>query len=235
MYFGHAPEIWQAFPQLVPGVLVVDRIHAQIDVAPRLEPFFERARGRMEAGPESAMPEVAAWRRAYAQMGMKPTKYRSAAEALVRRFRREDELPRLHPLIDLCNAVSLAYALPVAVFDLAKIDQFLQVRRAQGTEQYHAFSGETETIRAGEVIFADAGDHAHARRWTFRQSRLSTVREKTSEALIVAEGLHDTAERDIHDLLNSIVSAVTDLWKAPRERTLLTARSPNLVFSDPIP
>jgi DNA/RNA-binding domain of Phe-tRNA-synthetase-like protein len=188
----------------------------------------------MEAGPESAMPEVGAWRRAYSQMGMKPTKYRSAAEALVRRFRREDELPRLHPLIDLCNAVSLSYALPVAVFDLAKIDRFLQVRRALGTEQYHAFSGETETIPPGEVIFADAGNHAHARRWTFRQSRLSTVGAKTSEALIVAEGLHDTAEKDIHNLLDSIGSAVTDLWKAPRERAVLTVRSPNLVFSDPI-
>jgi DNA/RNA-binding domain of Phe-tRNA-synthetase-like protein len=234
MYFGHAQQIWQAFPQLVPGVLVVDQIHPQVDVEPRLEPLFQRARGRMEAGPESAMPEVAAWRRAYSQMGMKPTKYRSAAEALLRRFRREDNLPRLHPLIDFCNAVSLAYALPVAVFDLAKIEQYLQVHRAQGTEQYLAFSGETETPPEGEVIFADAGGHAHARRWTFRQSRLSTVGAETSEALIIAEGLHDTAERDIPDLMDSLVGAITDLWKAPRERALLTARSSNLVFSDPI-
>jgi DNA/RNA-binding domain of Phe-tRNA-synthetase-like protein len=234
MYFGHAQEIWNAFPQLVPGVLVVEGLHPQVDVGSRLEPFFQRARGRMDAGLESAMPEVAAWRRAYSQMGMKPTKYRSAAEALVRRFRREDKLPQLHPLIDLCNAVSLAYALPVAVFDLSKVDQHLQVRRAQGTEQYLAFSGETEIPPAGEVIFADARNHAHARRWTFRQSRLSTVGTETSEALIVAEGLHDTAERDIQDLMDSIVSAVTNLWKAPRERALLTARSPNLVFSDPI-
>jgi DNA/RNA-binding domain of Phe-tRNA-synthetase-like protein len=128
----------------------------------------------------------------------------------------------------------LAYALPVAVFDLAKIDQYLQVRLARGTEHYFAFNGETETPPAGEVIFADAGAHAHARRWTFRQSRLSTVGAKTSEALIVAEGLHDMAGRDIQDLMDSIVSAVTDLWKAPRERAVLTVRSPNLVFSDPI-
>ncbi len=60
-------------------------------------------------------------------MGLKPTKYRSAAEALLRRFRREGELPRLHSVIDLCNAMSLAFALPVAVFDLAQVDQFLEV------------------------------------------------------------------------------------------------------------
>jgi DNA/RNA-binding domain of Phe-tRNA-synthetase-like protein len=39
---------------------------------------------------------------------MKPTQYRCASEALLRRFRKEGALPRIHPLRDLCNAVSLA-------------------------------------------------------------------------------------------------------------------------------
>ena len=134
MYFRHAPEIWREFPQLVPGVLVVGGIDSQADVAARLEPFYARARARLGAGAESDLPEVAAWRRAYAQMGMKPTQYRSAAEALLRRFRREDQLPQLHPLVDLCNAVSLAFALPVAVFDLARVAEYLEVRHARGDE-----------------------------------------------------------------------------------------------------
>ena len=98
----------------------------------RLEPRLRPARERLEKGPEAEMPEVAAWRRAYSQMGLKPTQHRSAAEALLRRFKREGALPRLHPVIDLCNAMSLAFALPVAVFDLAQVDQFLEVRHAPG-------------------------------------------------------------------------------------------------------
>ena len=50
-------------------------------------------------------------------MGLKPTQYRCASESLLRRFRKEGSLPRLHPLVDLCNAVSMAYAIPVAVLD----------------------------------------------------------------------------------------------------------------------
>jgi len=38
-------------------------------------------------------------------MGMKPTQYRCASEALLRRYRRDRVLPRVHPLVDLCNAV----------------------------------------------------------------------------------------------------------------------------------
>jgi DNA/RNA-binding domain of Phe-tRNA-synthetase-like protein len=161
-------------------------------------------------------------------MGLKPTQYRSAAEALLRRFKREGELPRLHPVIDLCNAMSLAFALPVAVFDLAQVDQFLEVRHARGTETYLAWSGETEAVPEGEVIFADAADHAHARRWTFRQSRRSTVTADTREVLIVVEGMHETAATDVPASIDALAAHITDRWEAPRQRAVLSAASPRI-------
>jgi DNA/RNA-binding domain of Phe-tRNA-synthetase-like protein len=165
--------------------MVVDGIHPELDVEPYLEPWFQRASERLDQGPESQMPEISAWRRAYSQMGLKPSKYRSAAEALLRRFKREGDLPRLHPLVDFCNAVSVAFALPVAVFDLNGVEEYLEVCHAKGTEQYLAFSGEIEAPSPGEIIFRDAANQAHARRWTFRQSRLSTVRPETTRVLIL--------------------------------------------------
>lgn len=119
---------------------------------------------------ESELPEIQAWRRAFAQLGLKPTQYRCASESLLRRFRKEGRLPALHPLVDLCNAVSLAFAVPVAVLDVAQITGPLKVRYATGTETYLTFASETEHPAEGEVIFADQAGHAHARRWTNRQS-----------------------------------------------------------------
>jgi len=226
MYFEHAPAIWQEFPQLVPGLLLIDSIDPRADVTTRLEPFFQRARERLAGTTESDLPEVAAWRRAYAQMGMKPTQYRSAAESLLRRFRKEDTLPRLHPLVDLCNAVSLAFALPIAAFDLDQVADFIHVRHAIGDEQYLAFSGEIEHPPAGEVIFADAGRHAHARRWTFRQSRRSTVGSATRRALIVSEGLHPSAAADVAALLATLAGELSAIWSAPKGRAILSAAAP---------
>jgi DNA/RNA-binding domain of Phe-tRNA-synthetase-like protein len=231
VFFGHSPALWQQFPQLVPGVLVVGDVHPKVEVQERLEPWHARARERLARGPESELPEVSAWRRAYAQMGFKPTQYRSAAEALLRRFRREGDLPRLHPLVDLCNAVSLAYALPVAVLDLARVDTHLEVRHAAGGEEHTGFSGETERVEPGEVIFADAASHAHARRWTFRQSRRSTVTADTHEVLIVAEGLHATAGADVPALIEALAEGLEGLWGPPRHRAVLTASAPRLEFA----
>lgn len=229
MHFGHAAEIWRQFPQLVPGVLVVDGIRPDVEPG-MLEPWYERARARLNGIQESALAEVSAWRRAYAQMGLKPTQYRSAAEALLRRFRREGTLPRLHPLVDICNAVSLAFALPVAVFDLSGVDGYLEVRHARGDEQYLGFGGEAETPEPGEVIFADAASHAHARRWTFRQSRRSTVTPATRQALLVCEGLHASAATDVAAVMAALTSAITPLWNAPVTSAVLAAASPRVEF-----
>ncbi len=230
MYFGHSKDIWQQFPSLVPGVLVVDGIHTKVDVTGELEPWFKRARERLSRGPESELVEVSAWRRAYSQMGMKPTQYRSAAEALLRRFRREDNLPQLHPLIDLCNAVSLAFALPVAVFDLAGVEGYLEVRHAAGTEHYLSFSDETEIPPRGEVIFVDGANRVHARRWTFRQSRYSTVSPATSRVLIVSEGLHPAAPTDVPALIEALAGPIAALWSPPSHQVILTAMAPRLEF-----
>ena len=230
MYFCHSSRIWEEFPQLAAVLIVVDDIHPQVDVDLRLQPWYQRARERLSQGSESQMPEIAAWRRAYTQMGLKPTKYRSAAEALLRRFKREDDLPRLHPLVDLCNAVSLAFALPVAVFDLAQVNSFLEVRHATGEEEYLAFSDQVENPAADEVIFADAANQVHARRWTFRQSLRSTITPETSRVLIVSEGMHETASADVSRLIGILAENITELWTVPQQQAALTANSPRLQF-----
>ena len=169
-------------------------------------------------------------RRGFAAIGLKPTQYRCASESLLRRFRKEGELPRLHPLVDLCNAVSLAYATPIAVFDVAKIASYVQVRYATGGEEYLSFSGDTEYPAAGEVIFADEAGQAHARRWTNRQSAMTAVRDTTSAALIVAEALHASAAADVPELLATIADELEALWSVRPAVGVLTADSPRFSF-----
>ncbi|KAB8140830.1 hypothetical protein F8S13_21510 [Chloroflexia bacterium SDU3-3] len=226
MYFCHSAAIWAAFPALVPGVMLVEGVRPDAQALPLLEPLFEQARARLAATPESAMPEVQAWRQVFGQMGLKPTQYRSAAEALLRRFRKEGALPSLHPLVDACNAASLAFALPVAVLDLDHVAGFLEVRQALGDEVYLSFGGEIEHPEPGEVIFADAEGHAHARRWVFRQSRQSTVGAATRRALIVCEGQHAGAAQDVPALLGALAGVLDALGMRSTPPAVLRADAP---------
>jgi DNA/RNA-binding domain of Phe-tRNA-synthetase-like protein len=224
--FQHANDIWQEFPELVPGVMFSEGIRPDVNVESRIAVYEGIARERLAGTTESALPEIQAWRRVFSKMGLKPTQYRCASEALLRRFRKEDALPRLHPLIDLCNAVSLAFAIPIAVIDTSRIAGGLTVRHATGDEVYETFSGETEHPEPGEVIFADDDGRVHARRWTNRQSGYSAVRDTTTSVLIVVEALHETADADVRRLMMSLERELGDAWEVPGEAMILTADAP---------
>jgi DNA/RNA-binding domain of Phe-tRNA-synthetase-like protein len=228
VYFQHASDIWEDFPELVAGVLYADGITANGDVEPVVAGFTAIAASRLAASTEGELPEIQAWRRAFSKMGLKPTQYRSASEALLRRFRREGSLPQIHPLVDVCNAVSLAYAIPVAVFDVSEIVGHLEVRRAVGDETYLSFSGQVERPEPREVIFADAAGQVHARRWTNRQSAASAVRATTSAVLVVAEALHESASDDVPRLAAEIAAALDGAWSVAAKRAILSASSPRL-------
>ncbi|MGE0239720.1 MAG: B3/4 domain-containing protein [Parvibaculaceae bacterium] len=208
MNFGYAPSITAGFPELAAEALLVSGIGRGMDVAGVVSDFTSMAARRLGAGTESDLPEIQAWRRAFAKMGLKPTQYRCASEALLRRLRKEGALPLIHPLVDLCNAVSLAFAIPVAAIDMAMMTGRLEVRHATGTEAYEAFSGEIERPDPEEVIYADDGGHAHARRWTNRQSGRSAIRDTTTTALIVAEAMHGTARDDVAHLIDALAGAL---------------------------
>jgi DNA/RNA-binding domain of Phe-tRNA-synthetase-like protein len=230
MEFWHAGLIWADFPELAAGVVVASGITADDTsaglVADRAKRFYAAADEHLAGTSEAELPQIRAWRRAFARMGLKPTQYRCASESLLRRYKKEHSLPAIHPLVDLCNAISLAYAIPVAVLDADQVTGSLQVRYAEGTESYLAFSGETEHPYAGEVIFADTAGHAHARRWTNRQSALSAVSARTTTVLIVAEALHESAAADVASIIATIGAELTAVWPVAAETALLSPRHP---------
>jgi DNA/RNA-binding domain of Phe-tRNA-synthetase-like protein len=163
-------------------------------------------------------------------MGLKPTQYRCASESLLRRFKKDKSLPRIHPLIDVCNAISMAFAIPIAVFDISKVSAHLEVRHATGDETHLAFSGETENPEPGEVIFADGARRAHARRWTNRQSSYSAIRDETSAVLIVAEAMHASAAEDVPRLTAAVAEVLNSTWSASVKLALLSESSRRFDF-----
>jgi DNA/RNA-binding domain of Phe-tRNA-synthetase-like protein len=225
MVFNHSPDIWMQCPELVPGVLFARGINTRASVSAQVARFTATARARLDDGNESALHEIQAWRRIFARMGLQPTKYRCASEALLRRLRKEDALPRLHPLVDLCNAISAAFAIPIAVFDLSKITGDMEVRHAAGTERYQTFAGETEHPEVQEVIYADQGGNAHARRWTNRQSSLSAVGAATRAVMIVAEAVHESAFEDMRILLAALMEEIAIAWPAAASKARVLTRA----------
>jgi DNA/RNA-binding domain of Phe-tRNA-synthetase-like protein len=170
---------------------------------------------RLATTPPSGLPSIAAWRRAFAAFGAKPTQYRSAAEALLRRLGKHGDIPSINALVDLGNLVSIRYALPVAVVDLAGIDGGITVRFATGAERFTDLgAAEPVAPEPGEVVFVDRAGVACARRWCWRQSAQSATGATTTDALVVVEGLHDGAEGDVAAARDEIAALLSEFQPA---------------------
>jgi DNA/RNA-binding domain of Phe-tRNA-synthetase-like protein/GNAT superfamily N-acetyltransferase len=165
------------------------------------------ASARLSATPLAELPSIVAWRRAFTAFGAKPTQYRNAAEALLRRLDKHGDIPSISTLVDLGNLVSIRYALPVAVFDGAGVAGSITVRLARGDEAFTDL-GSTEVTHPdpGEVVFVDEDDVVCARRWCWRQSAQSATGASTTEALIVVEGQHDAAAQDVEAAAGDLVA-----------------------------
>src|SRR5205085_1957866 len=73
-----------------------------VDRDPALDEPLRAAAARMRTAVESAEITTAV-RSMYKRVGLDPTKTRPSSEALLRRVRRGDELPRINSLVDIIN------------------------------------------------------------------------------------------------------------------------------------
>jgi DNA/RNA-binding domain of Phe-tRNA-synthetase-like protein len=222
--FGYDAAITERYPTIRAAVVTATGLVNGASPA-RLREEYEAeqaaVRERLTTSPIAELPAIAAWRRTFASFGAKPTQYRSAAEALLRRLDKQGSIPSINTLVDIGNLVSIRYAMPVAVLDLAGVADRITVRFATGDERFTDL-GSSASVRPepGEVVFVDATNVACARRWCWRQSAESATSDTTVDALIVVEGHHDRAE---HDAKSALADLTALLNEYQREGNLASA------------
>ena len=198
--FGYDDAVARRFPAIRAGLIQATGLANGPSPAALLAEYHaeqEAAAKRLAATAIADIPSIAAWRRVFTQFGAKPTQYRNAAEALLRRLSKQGEIPSVNALTDIGNLVSIRYAMPVAVVDQAGVAGAITVRFATGTESFADLgSSGSAAPEPGEVIFTDEDDVVCARRWCWRQSAQSATGPATTRALIVVEGHHETAGQD---------------------------------------
>jgi DNA/RNA-binding domain of Phe-tRNA-synthetase-like protein len=211
--FAYDPAITERFPAIRAGVVTASGLVN----APSPEELVDRYRAeqvdalrRLAATPISETPSVKAWRRTFSAFGVKPTQYRSAVEALLRRLDKSGDIPSINTLVDIGNLISIRYAVPVAVLDRSSLTGTVTVRFATGTEHFVDLgSGEEQHPEPGEVVFVDEADHVCARRWCWRQSAPSATGAGTTAALFTIEALHEDAADDVGSATDDLTSLLS--------------------------
>jgi len=137
-----------------------------------------------------SIPAVSAWRKAFEAVGQSARVFPCSLESSLRRLIGGKKMPRINPLVDWYNAMTLKYLIPMGAYDLSCIngDQ-IGLKRASGVERYVPLGGgDVQRVPAGEIIFA-SGEEALCRAWTWRQNDTSKIGPETSDFLLRIESI----------------------------------------------
>jgi len=122
---------------------------------PRDDFELEVARA-MSAVRSGGVGDVGRARALYRRFGVDPTRVRPSSEALLRRMKKGEPLPRVNSLVDVANSLSVQLQVPVGLYDLEKIrGDELVVRLGKEGEGYTGIGKEKVNV-AGRICIADA-------------------------------------------------------------------------------
>ncbi|MDH3234355.1 MAG: phenylalanine--tRNA ligase beta subunit-related protein, partial [Alphaproteobacteria bacterium] len=151
--------------------------------------------------PVSEIAEVAAWRRAYKQFGIRKTSYRPSVERLIRHIQRHGRLPRVNALVDLYNAVSVAFRMPAGADDLEKLVPPLAFRFSRPEDSFIALGDaehKDDPPKPGEVVYADQR-HVLCRRWNWYQDDRTATSAVTRRAVITVQSIAGAGGHAVED------------------------------------
>ncbi len=173
------------------------------EVESLLKESEEEAKAKYSIESLKEVPRIRAYRDFMWRIGIDPTKIRPASEALLRRALR-GSLPRINSLVDLGNAISVKYIVPIGIYDLDNITSDLQLRKAKEGESFEPIGRGSVVLKGNELVLADNSGILHL--FPYRDSRRTMVTINTKNALVVGAGVPgvelEVVKRAVEEILS---------------------------------
>jgi len=204
MTFTLAPELIEI---IGPGVLWLDGARV-VDREARLDAPLAAAEAAVRTNPPQ---EAGAVRMMYKRVGLDPTKTRPSSEALFRRVRKGDALPRINSMVDVCNWCSLEFQLPYGLYDLGHVEgETIQMRLGRDGESYPGIRKDDVHV-SGRICLADAGGPFGN---PTSDSARTMVTTATTRALVVVFAPRSLEQHRLAHVLDATARRMTEFTSA---------------------
>lgn len=194
MKFEIAKEVFDLLPNAYFGVVAVkgmDNTKEIAELEAQLAENIAQCEKDFEGIKVKNAEDIVPYRDAFKAIGINPNRYMCSIEALLDRIAKGKGFPHINAIVDLGNAVSIKYHLPIGAHDMATIEESLDVRYADADDTFIPFgNGEMEKPEDKEVVYV-SGHEVRTRRWTWRQSEIGKIQESTSDVLFPIDGFVD--------------------------------------------
>jgi len=157
-----------------------------------------------------ASAHLSAWDDVFIAFGAKPKRTPCSANALRKRVLKEGELPSLDPIVDIYNAISVRYAIPVGGENFAAYSGVPRLTIADGSEPFDTLKEGQPIVEypdSGEVIWRD-DIGVTCRRWNWRQGVRTRLDSQAKTMWFILESLpampYEALEAAGEELINHL-------------------------------
>jgi DNA/RNA-binding domain of Phe-tRNA-synthetase-like protein len=207
MHFSIQKELFDLLPELTIGVVVatgVDNTHSSGEIDILLSQTIEEMKKNFVTEKAQEHPRIKPWRNAFSKLGISGSKFPSSIESMARRILKGDPFPKINPLVDLYNSLSLKYLVPMGGHDLDTLNGNLHLRFAEGWEPFTPMGGgETVTVPKGELVYRDDRE-VLTRNWVWRQCEKDKTTEKTKNIFIPIDVLGEVGKERADEIIQDL-------------------------------
>lgn len=213
MIHGPLPGSELALDEGLRGVLALGLLDAEPVSHRPLPPAFDEETAQVIARwtalaaerPQADLPGLAEVRALFHRLDIDPTKTRPSSEALLRRVLQGKGLPRVHPVVDVCNLCSLEHQLPLGLYDRDQVRGAIRARAGREGEGYEGIRKDRVNL-AGRLLLADDQGPFGA---PTSDSLRSAITESTRRLMVVVFCPSERAATELTTALERIADRLT--------------------------
>ena len=207
--------VFEKLPELCFGVVLVKGINNKKEY-PSIGEILNAGQAAATRFSDHAIKEdslILPYREAFRALGINPNKFMSSIEAMYTRVSKGQSLPSINPIVDLGNALSLKYVLPIGAHDLRQMDGDIEVRFSTEGDLFIPFGeAQAEKIPLDELIYT-VGHKVRTRRWIWRQSELGKITGESRDIFFPIDGFSCSNLRAILEARDELAALAARVLK----------------------
>lgn len=228
-------QIFEKFASFRRGIVVARNMNNRGSFT-QLESLLNEALADAAADPVDLTtdPRTAAWNETYRKLGCNPKKFPPAHLALLKRIQKPGaSIPFINKVVAIMNDNSIRGVLPVGGDDVLRAGETLELRFADGREQFTPLNDpkKTEHPDPGEIIYVVAETReVMCRRWNWRNGFRTRITEETQAMVMNIDGLGEDSENRAISVRDRVARMLEQYCNAEVETALLTPSEPYFRF-----
>lgn len=196
------------------GVVVakgIDNSKDNIEINELLKNIIELDERKFEGKKVKELEEIIYYRDAFKSLDINPNKFMASNEAMLTRVAKKKGLPNINPIVNLGNAISLKYLVPLGAHDIDTVGGDIYVKFSKKGYSFTPFGSEEKEYLEDDELIYFAGDRVRTRRWIWRQIEHGKVVSESKNIFFPIDGFTDKN-------YDEVISARDELAKLLEEK-----------------